>query len=254
MKAHTSGRHVQTTAIAGHMPTYQPTFLPTCLQCGRQLAALHCLRPTQSVFVLSTLLLTAARRRRCWRRRRIGSCTVYILRCAYATSAPCSTVASRRNARGARCRWLQSWPLTQTHRRTDCRRRRRRAGHILLHTSNPPCSSTSSRTEPAGYSNFAGGGLLNFQHSTTDCRQVPPCAPLPPSSLQAQACAFACASHVAHHPSSVQWRGAARPPPPPSYCGTARAATSSSQTLDCYITVLLLHITNSAALSFGDLR
>ena len=100
---------------------------------------------------------------------------MYILRCAYATSAPCSTAASRRNARGARCRWLQSWPLTQTHRRTD-RRRRRRAGHILLHTSNPPCSSTSSRTEPAGYSNFAGGGLLNFQHSTAArCRHARHC-------------------------------------------------------------------------------
>ena len=237
MKAHSSGRHVQTTAIAGHMPTYQPTFLPTCLQCGRQLAALHCLRPTQSVFVLSTLLLTAARRRRCWRRRRIGSCTVYILRCAYATSAPCSTVASRRNARGARCRWLQSWPLTQTHRRTD-RRRRRRAGHILLHTSNPPCSSTSSRTEPAGYSNFAGGGLLNFQHSTTDCRQVPPCAPLPPSSLQAQACARVCLC-IPRRTSSQQC-AVARRADAILLRGTARAATSSSQTLDCYITVLLL--------------
>ena len=192
------------------LDTCLPTSLPSYLPIVWSLASCITLPSSYLVFVLSTLLLTAARRR--WRRlRRIGSYTVYILRCAYATSAPSSTATSRRNARGASCRWLQSWPLTQTHRRTDRRRRRRRrAGHILLHTSNPPCSSTSSRTEPAGYSNFAGGGLLNFQQHT----------------LQAQACAFACASHVAHHPNSVQWHGAARRPP--SHCGTARAATSSS--------------------------
>ena len=170
------------------LDTCLPTFLPTY----SVVASCIALPSSYLVFVLSTLLLTAARCRRRRHRRHCSSCTVYILRCAYATRAPSSTAASRRNARGARCRWLQSWPLTQTHRRTD-RRRRHRAGHILLHTSNPPCSSTSSRTEPAGYSNFAGGGLLNFQQHT----------------LQAQACAFACASHVAHHPSSAVCSGAA---------------------------------------------
>ena len=203
------------------LPTSLPSYLPIVWSLASCIAALP---SSYLVFVLSTLLLTAARcrhARHCCRRRRrhCSSCTVYILSCAYATSAPFSTAASRRNARGARCRWLQSWPLTQTHRRTDHRRCcRRQAGRILLHTSNPPCSSsTSSRTEPAGYSNFAGGGLLNFQQHT----------------LQAQACAFACASHVAHHPSSAHgaaWRGGSLPLRRAAaiYCGSARAATSSS--------------------------
>ena len=193
------------------LDTCLPTYLPTSLPIVWSLASCITLPSSYLVFVLSTLLLTAARRRwrrrRRRRRRRIGSCTVYILRCAYATSAPSSTAASRRNARGARCRWLQSWPLTQTHRRTDRRRhrRRRRAGHILLHTSNPPCSSTSSRTEPAGYSNFAGGGLLNFQQHTLQaqaCARVCVCIPRRTSSQQCAVARRCCRRR--HHTAALQ--------------------------------------------------